>query len=1142
MDLNLDPAQPGRRTLAGAPEGFDAVLLARLARHAGTSGLLHIVRDHRRLIRVRRALAFFAPDLEVVPLVTWDCSPYDWRSPSAEVSARRVDSLLKLGQPAQGPRLVLTTAHAFLRRLPPQGILEASAFRAEPGDEVEEALRLFLLRNGYSPADAVQAPGDFLWDDDRVDLIAPGTAGRLRLELINGSLNAVRCGPGDGTELERLELPPMSEVVLTDDSMKHFQANYQDQFGRPDGSDPLFEAVRQGRRLAGMEHWLPLFYGRTETLCEYLPGCPVSLDEGVEAERDDHLDQIADAFQARSAMGSIEAKAKLPVFRPLPPEQVFVDAAAWDACLEPRAVTVFQAAPPEPGSAMEDAGARPGRRFHGEDGAAALKTHLDRLRDEGVRLLFAVERDVQHGPLKRRIGLPDLPSADTLEDVDGWAVATLPVEAGFETPDFQVIARADIVRPERGKRRDLSARPAADEAITDELPEVAPIAPGELVVHAEHGVGLCEGLETVDAGGAPHDCLRLIYQQGDRLFVPVENMDLLWRYGAPGETVQLDKLGGNAWPNRLERVREAMRDAAHELIATAAKRELAEVEPIVPQPAAYRRFRARFPYTETDDQQSAIDDVLADLASGKVMDRLVVGDVGFGKTEVALRAAFAVASAGRQVAVVAPTTPLARQHADEFRERFSGFRLEVAELSRIANPAEAKEVRKRIANGKARIVIGTQALLNEAVTFKDLGLLVLDEEQRLGVRQKERLKEIADNVHVLTMTATPIPRTLQLALAGLRDLSLIGTAPVQRQPVQTRVLTYDGDIVGRALLREHERGGQSFYVCPRVADLDLVAERLETVAPGLRVIRAHGKLAPDDLDDAITAFIRGGGDVLLATNIIEAGLNIPNANTLIVHRADMFGLAQLHQLRGRVGRSSARAYALLTVELEHELSDTARRRLDAIATLIEPGAGFSVASQDLDIRGGGNLLGEEQSGSLRAVGADLFQDMLRQAIEAIRAGREPEEPWTPRITLGMPVLIPESYVPDLDERMALYRTIAALETGEAAKAFAARLADRHGPVPPEVRTLLGLGELKRLCREAGVEQIDIGPRGALIAFRELSHREPGGLTALLKRHRQARWREDGRLVVPMNGEGDRLDAARKILEGLRTDSAAPVPV
>ncbi|UEM22653.1 DEAD/DEAH box helicase [Skermanella mucosa] len=1125
-NLELDLGRPGRQTVAGVAEGLDGMLLGDLARRAESTGLLHIVRDHRRLLRLRRALAFFAPQLEVLPLLSWDCGPYERCSPSAAVAARRVDTLLRLGRPSEGPRLILATAAAFLRRLPPQGVLEASTFRAAPEDDVEEPLRRFLLRNGYSPAETVQEVGDFLWDDDRVEILPPGQRSPVMLQLLNGTLDTVRRGGADGEELERLELPPLSEVVLTDESIARFQTNYQEQFGRVERVDPLFEAVGQGRRLTGMEHWLPLFYGGTETLCEYLPGCPVTLDDGVESYRDDYLEQVADAYQARRAMGTIEEKVHLPAFHPLPPEQVFVDEVAWDVCLEARSVLAFRAAPPQPGEDVLDAGARPGPRFHDDEHGQDLARHVRKLRAGGARVLFAVERDVQHDPLRRRIGMPEMPAAETWDGTTAGdaAVATLPVAAGFEVEGIHVIARADIISPDRrGTAGTAEARRGAL------LPDVPPIALGDLVVHADHGVALCEGLETIDAGGAPHDCLRLIYRQGDKLFVPVENIDLLWRFGMPGETIQLDKLGGAAWPNRLERMRETLRDAAHELIATAAKRSLAKVDPIVPDPAAYRRFSGRFPYTETEDQQTAIDDVLADLASGKVMDRLVVGDVGFGKTEIALRAAFAVAAGGRQVAVVAPTTPLAKQHADEFRERFAGFGMEIVELTGGTPTDEAKAARQRIADGHARIAVGTQALLSESVRFRDLGLLVLDEEQRLGVKQKERLKDIAEGVHVLTMTATPIPRTLQLALGGLRDLSLIGTAPVERQPVRTRVLTYDGDIIRKALLRERERGGQSFYVCPRLADLDLVGDRLETLVPDLRVLRAHGKMAPEELDDAITAFVRGGADVLLATNIIEAGLNIPNANTLVVHRADMFGLAQLHQLRGRVGRGSTRAYAWMTVESEADLSETARGRLDAIAMLTDPGAGFSVASQDLELRGGGNLLGDEQSGSIRAVGVDLFQEMLRQAIEAVQGGKEPEEFWTPRISLGMPVLIPESYVAGLDERMALYRSIAALETVEAARAFTEDLARRHGPIPPEVGTLIGLGELKRLCRDAHVEQLDVGPRGALITFR----REPEGLKAFLKRNEGARRRDDGNLVVPLaENSSARLDAARRLLRDL----------
>jgi transcription-repair coupling factor (superfamily II helicase) len=1125
--VRLGPKRPGRTVIAGAPEGWDARVLADLAQAAGPAGLIYVAEDARRLVRLRRALAFFAPDLDVLALPAWDTLPYDRRSPSAPVSARRVDTLIRLGRPAEGPRLVVTTAAAFLRRLPARGALEAASFRAAPGEDIEEALWRFLLRHGYAPTDALQAPGDVVREDDRVELWAPSGVGRLRLDILNGALKAVSRLRADGTEVEidRLDLLPMSEVVLDEAARRQFLQRYVEQFGQPADDDPLYEAVNQGRRHVGMEHWLPLFYDATETLCDYLPEAAVCLDDGAENARDAWLAQITDAYHGRKALSEIEARTGLPVYRPLPPEQLFLDAEDWVSCLRSRAVALFLPTPPDD-ETMLDAGARPGPNFFdpdssGRPGGEALVAHVAAQREVDRPVVFAVEREVQQRPLMRRLKIPGLKPADNRNDAGPLSVAVLPVEAGFVTPDLAVIARADIF----GNREQTAARRRRRE---DVLPEVTPIRLGDLVVHTDHGVGLCEGLEAVDAAGAPHDCVRLIYHDGDRLFVPVENLDQLWRFGAPGASVQLDRMGGSAWENRFGRVREAIGEAARTLIASAAKREAARVEPIAPPRAAYRRFVRRFPYTETEDQQQAIDDVLSDLVSGRLMDRLVCGDVGFGKTEVAFRAAFAVAAAGHQVALVAPTTVLARQHADDMRERFAGFDMPVAELSGHLSAAQAREVRQQIRSGAARLIVGTHALLAASIRFPDLGLLILDEEHRLGVRQKERIKELTDSVHVLTLTATPIPRTLQLAMTGLRDTSLITTPPVERQPIRTRALAYDAATIAKALRHERERGGQSFYVCPRIRDLSLIRERLEALAPELTIVEAHGRMTPDALDAAMMRFAHGGGDILLATNIIESGLNILNANTLIVHRADLFGLAQLYQLRGRVGRGSTRAFAYLTVESGEALSDTARRRLESVATLDRPGSGFSVATQDLEIRGGGNLMGEEQSGQAEAVGADLYRDMLRRAIEAARENREPEEVWTPRITLGMPVLIPENYVSDPDIRLSLYRTIAALERPDQAEEFAADLAERYGPPPPEVQTLLGLGELKRLCRDAQVEQFDLGPKGALVGLRDRT--DPG---PFLDRHPEAKRREDGRLVIPLaEATEHRLDIARTLLREL----------
>ena len=609
------------------------------------------------------------------------------------------------------------------------------------------------------------------------------------------------------------------------------------------------------------------------------------------------------------------------------------------------------------------------------------------------------------------------------------------------------------------------------------------LSPGCLAVHADYGIGRFEGVELVEAAGAAHACFRLVYDKGDRLFVPVENADLVSWYGAEDDDAPLDRLGGGAWEQRKQGFRDRLRQIAEDLVRAAAERRLARPEPITPPPD-YAAFNARFPYELTEDQARAVADVEADLRSGALMDRLVCGDVGFGKTEIALRAACLVAMAGRQVAVIAPTTPLCRQHFEEFGERFAGFGVEVVELSRAVPAKEAAAVRKALRSGAARVVIGTHALLGKAVRFADLGLLVIDEEQRFGVRQKEQLRNAAARVHVLTMTATPIPRTLQLSLAGFREVSIIATPPKDRKPVETTVLAFDAEAVGEALRRERERGGQSFYVCPRLSDLPGLRERLAAMLPDASVVVAHGRMKADELDAAMTKFVRRGGDVLLATNIVESGLNIPNANTLVVHRADMFGMAQLHQLRGRVGRSPRQAYVLLTHEPDRPLSPAARRRLDSLAALQTLGAGFDLAGRDLDIRGAGALFGEAQSGHLRDIGAEMFERMLAETVEAIRAGREPEEPWTPRIQTGMPVFIPDDYIPDPDERVRTYRRIAAGADPKAQAALAGELERRYGPLPPEVRTLIALGEIKRWCRRHHVAEIDIGPQGITLAFRD----------------------------------------------------------
>jgi transcription-repair coupling factor (superfamily II helicase) len=708
------------------------------------------------------------------------------------------------------------------------------------------------------------------------------------------------------------------------------------------------------------------------------------------------------------------------------------------------------------------------------------------------------------------------------------------VEKGFRLGDTLFLTEQDIL----GERiaRATQRRRRAENFLT----EISDLHEKDLVVHVDHGVGRYEGLETLEVGGAPHDFLKVIYQGDDKLFVPVENIEVLSRFGSESEGVELDRLGGVNWQARKARVKERIKEMADALIKVAAARALKTAEAMERPEGLYDEFCARFPFPETDDQLRAIEDTLGDLSAGKPMDRLVCGDVGFGKTEVALRAAFLAVMSGKQVAVVVPTTLLARQHYRTFRDRFAGLPVRIAQLSRLVGTKDANEAKEDLAKGRVEIVVGTHALLSKAIRFKDLGLLIVDEEQHFGVKQKERLKALREDVHVLTLTATPIPRTLQLAMSGVKEMSLIATPPVDRLAVRTFVLPYDPVIVREAILREHYRGGQAFYVCPRVADLAELQERLAKLVPEVKVAVAHGQMPPTQLEAVMTDFYDRKYDILLSTNIVESGLDIPTANTMVIHRADMFGLAQLYQLRGRIGRSKQRGYAYLTLPPGRLLSAAAEKRLQVMQTLDTLGAGFQLASHDLDIRGAGNLLGEEQSGHIREVGIELYQQMLEEAVATARAGDSAQqkaeaETFTPQINIGMPVLIPESYVADLNLRLGLYRRLSTLVDRAEIDAFAAELVDRFGPLPAEVDNLLQIMTIKRLCREAGVERLDAGPKGATVAFHNNAFANPAGLISFIQKQAgEVKLRPDHTLVYrrAWASEESRVKGVRLMLDEL----------
>lgn len=1128
----LAPAKP--LTLANVADGAEGLVLSDLARavaaraNAPATSLAIVCRDGQRMAALSRALAFFAPDISVLEFPAWDCQPYDRVSPHTGAVAQRMTTLSRLSRLKgnERPSVLLTTVNAVLQRVPAKELIALQALSAAPGNVLGmESIVRWLELNGFTRASTVREPGEYAVRGGILDLYPPGMDMPVRLDFFGDALESIRSFDAQTqrteSQLRGLDLVPVAEFQLVTETIRRFRTGYVAQFGATTPDDLLYEAVSEGRRYPGMEHWLPLFHDKLDTLFDYLPGSPVVLEPQAEDAARERLAQIADYYDARHQALTDHSS---PPYKPLPPDKLYLAEGEWQKRLDASAlVRMTPFAVPENSGAEIDIGARQGRNFAAERAEPnsnvfdAVTKHVGALQSAGKRVVIALWSEGSRERMSHVLADHKLLN---LSSVANWpqalalpkpaiALGVLGLEAGFETADIAVVSEQDIlgdrlVRPRRAARR-------AENFIA----EVTSLSPGDLVVHVDHGIGRFAGLKAIEAAGAPHDCLELHYAEDAKLYLPVENIDLLSRYGSEQVGAELDRLGGGNWQARKARMKSRIREIAGELIKIAAERQLHEAPKLTTPAGAYDEFCAGFPYEETEDQQAAIESTLADLASGRPMDRLICGDVGFGKTEVALRAAFAAVMSGKQVAVVVPTTLLARQHSKTFAQRFRGFPVNVAQASRLVSNAELTKVKSGIADGSVDIVVGTHALLGKNIKFKDIGLLVVDEEQHFGVVHKEKLKALRAEVHVLTLSATPIPRTLQLALTGVRDLSIIASPPVDRLAVRTFVSPFDPLIVREALLRERYRGGQAFYIAPRIEDLAGAKDFLDKNVPEARVAVAHGQMPPTVLEDIMSAFYDGKYDVLLSTTIIESGLDIPTANTLIVHRADMFGLSQLYQLRGRVGRSKVRAYALFTLPAQRTLTPQAERRLKVLQSLDTLGAGFQLASHDLDIRGAGNLLGEEQSGHIKEVGFELYQQMLEEAVLSLKAGitTAVADRWSPQITIGTPVLIPDDYVADLAVRLALYRRLAEIEDEREIDAFAVELVDRFGSLPQEVEHLLQVVAIKALCRRANVEKIEAGPKGVVLSFRDNIFTNPERLIAYI--HEQgpdARVRPDQKVV------------------------------
>lgn len=1046
------------------------------------AAVVYVASSERRADEIGRALRRFEPGAEVLVLPPWDCLPYDRASPSRDVMGRRLAVLRRLAAPTDKQRFLIAPVEALMLRTPPIEIIREARFQIRVGDPLDlEALEAFAESTGYIRDDRVDEPGEIAVQGEVIDIFPAAEPRPHRLTITDHVVDAIR--PFDPLtqrslgDVGDLCLGPASEVILSSGDER-----------------PL-----------GLEHRAANVYERLDTVLDLIVGATVAQDPKAPARAASFETQVRDAHAVRMQYPEGE--------RPSAPEALYLTASQLQARLadHPEMPLTGLGVEAAPNFALSRNAAR--------DLADFVRAQLDADRRVVVTGLAHETRALARR-LRRSLE-QELVAADSLASVLDGAPGELylgefDLERGFVDPEnrLAMIAATDVF----GGRVAAGSKAQPAHLLTE--PE---LRVGDVVIHEDHGLGVLRDLEKVELQGRQQDAVRLEYHGGASLLAPIEEFGKLWRYGSDETGVTLDRLHTDAWSKRrLEISREIDQTAAH--LTELARQRAAATAPVLKPPAAeFARFTVRFPYPETPDQSEAIEAVLSDLASGRPMNRLVCGDVGFGKTEVALRAAAAAAMAGKQVAVVAPTTVLARQHFLTFQKRFEGTGIAVAQLSRLVSTADAKQVRDRLANGEVRIVIGTHALASDALRFSDLGLVVIDEEQRFGSRIKARLRDLAPDAHVLTMTATPIPRTLQTALIGLEDVSVIATPPSRRRPVRTFVAPFDKATLRTALLRERRRGGQSFVVTPRIEDVGELADLLTELAPELKVVVAHGGLPAEAVDEAMVLFADGEGDVLLATSIIESGLDVPRANTMFVWRADRFGLAQLHQLRGRVGRGRSQGFVYLFTDADAELSEATRSRLSTLEAFDRLGAGLAISMRDLDIRGGGELVGEEQAGHVKTIGVGLYQQLLARALRAA-AGEADNTHWTPELNVGVNGSIPDTYVPETSVRLNLYARLARLTDLDEVAQFADEIEDRFGPPPDEVVTLLDLARIAIRAREAGISRIDAGPKGVALTLAKAS--------TLAGLESEDSVRKGERLILPPLASGPTAAGAEELLDRL----------
>jgi len=1136
--------RPGERHRWGRLYGSsDSLAIAESARHH-EGVVVVITADVPAALRLERELGFFLgerTEIPVLPFPDRETLPYDIFSPHQDIVSERLATLHRLPTLRRG--ILIAPVSTLQHRLPPRSYLEGNTLMLRQGDRLQlESMRQRLDAGGYRCVSQVIEHGEFAVRGSLLDLFPMGSRLPYRIELFDEEVESIRTfDPENQRTLEKIEeinLLPAREFPLTDAAIRGFRQAYRLAFEGDPQSSIIYRDVSNGLAPPGIEYYLPLFFTGTNTLFDYLPTQSLLFDF-------DGTDKAADSFwqECTERHEQLRHNRERPL---LPPTQLFLRGEEIRACFNHYPRTTLQRFELQPGAGHLNYASEAPPRLTLDARSEHPSERLEAfLREFDGRVLFAAESaGRREGLLELLHGLDRHP-----ETVPGWdaflashapsAITVAPIDEGLllTDPPLALIAESQLYGERVMQRRRRRMRERDAEAVVRNLAELQTGAP---VVHEDHGVGRYLGLQHLQVGGIETEFLTLEYAGGDKLYVPVSSLHLISRYtGAAPESAPLHKLGSGQWERARRKASERVRDAAAELLAIYAKRAARQGYAYPLEEAQYRAFAAGFPFEETPDQQVAIDAVIEDMRSPQPMDRLVCGDVGFGKTEVAMRAAFLAVMGGRQVAVLVPTTLLVQQHAENFRDRFADWPVRIEGVSRFRSRSEQNRVFDALAEGKVDIIIGTHKLLQEDIRYKDLGLVIIDEEHRFGVRQKDQFKRLRAEVDVLTLTATPIPRTLNLSLSGLRDLSIIATPPARRLAVKTFVNQWDNGLVHEACLREIKRGGQVYFVHNDVESIERQARDLEALLPEANVGVAHGQMRERELERVMSEFYHQRFNILVCTTIIETGIDIPSANTIIINRADRFGLAQLYQLRGRVGRSHHRAYAYLIVPPRRLMTPDAVKRLEAIEAIEELGTGFTLATHDLEIRGAGEVLGEEQSGQMQEIGFSLYNELLERAVKALKEGREPEldRPLDhgTEIDLQFPALIPDDYLPDIHTRLTLYKRIASAEERDALRELQVEMIDRFGLLPEPVKNLFRLTELKLLATPLGVRKIEMGAAGGRILFGAEPHIDAGEIIRLIQ-NQPDRYKLDGqerlRIVKPLESAEERIAEVTALLERL----------